>query len=176
MEDDMNARASPARMDIANRVWFEAMIEYNTRFDPPEPPILIENQVDGDPHPPIEFHYSNDMWHSEHVPPPTRKGLIHCNCVGNCSSEKNRLTCACFKAHQDRMLANRYEPVLIYNDDRRLRQPDLQFRIDECNDSCRCTDDCTNRVVQLGRKVAVNLCKTAEKGWGEFSSILVITK
>lgn len=36
----------------------------------------------------------------------------------------------------------------------------------ECNSSCGCSSSCTNRVVQKGRTVDVDLYKTKERGWG----------
>lgn len=41
-----------------------------------------------------------------------------------------------------------------------------RWNIFECNHRCDCSDNCKNRVVQWGRKVALDIFKTRERGWG----------
>ena len=41
----------------------------------------------------------------------------------------------------------------------------------ECNSKCSCGVDCTNRNVQKGRKVPLEIFMTAGKGWGMYQSI-----
>jgi hypothetical protein len=44
---------------------------------------------------------------------------------------------------------------------------DKDFAIYECNSSCSCSiNNCTNRVIQQGSHINMQLFKTAEKGWG----------
>lgn len=40
------------------------------------------------------------------------------------------------------------------------------YPIFECNKKCKCSSNCTNRVVQLGSKVNVCIYKTRKYGWG----------
>jgi hypothetical protein len=58
-----------------------------------------------------------------------------------------------------------------------LRGPVLESRapIYECHGSCACSEDCSNRVVERGRKVPLQVFRTGDgRGWGIFSLGTVI--
>ncbi|EIN14044.1 SET domain-containing protein [Punctularia strigosozonata HHB-11173 SS5] len=57
----------------------------------------------------------------------------------------------------------------MYQDNGRLKKDMHEYPIFECNYRCACYDECKNRVVQHGRKVALNIMKTPRKGWGVFA-------
>lgn len=168
IEDTFNARSDSAKKDAGNRLMFESWIQYNTMDDEPQAPVIrLENLIDTEPCPKMEFHYSNSMWLSNSVPPPTMKGLKHCDCVGSCSSPRNKDRCSCL-TRQKKMLKPYRDFTSLYDENKRLISPNDQFIINECNDLCGCDESCTNRVVQQGRKVKVKIAKTDGKGWGEF--------
>ncbi|TFK24558.1 SET domain-containing protein [Coprinopsis marcescibilis] len=158
---------------------FEAFILEHTVLDEPDaPPIKVINEVDHEPTPPWEFQYSNRMWHSDNVPPPDVKNLEGCDCIGGCDPRSK--TCKCLKKQMDAIAMvdaagaeGEEGPVLpmqhefAYDKAGRLRQPG--YPIFECNSLCGCDEDCRNRVVQNGRKVAVSIQKTEHKGWGVFA-------
>jgi histone-lysine N-methyltransferase SUV39H len=49
-----------------------------------------------------------------------------------------------------------------------LREDMLESRdpIYECHDSCKCSDKCSNRVVERGRKIPLEIFRTKDRGWG----------
>ncbi|PBK71342.1 SET domain-containing protein [Armillaria solidipes] len=169
LQDHINAMPLYTRMQPPMRLVFESMIRENTADDEPfAPPIVIENFVDDQPTPDWEFHYTNKMWHGDGVPPPDMKGLECCDCSGSCAKNKD---CAC----RQRQLRNANGTGLkdwIYDPQGRVRDECLLdgAPIFECNDLCRCEDDCRNRVVQNGRKIPIKIAKTEKKGWGVFYS------
>ncbi|KAK0473376.1 hypothetical protein IW261DRAFT_1504040 [Armillaria novae-zelandiae] len=169
LQDHINAMPLYTRMQDPMRLVFESMIRENTADDEPfAPPIVIENFVDDQPTPDWEFYYTNKLWHGDGVPPPDMKGLECCDCSGSCAKNKD---CAC----KQRQLRNANGTGLkdwIYDPQGRVRDECLLdgAPIFECNDLCRCDDDCRNRVVQNGRKIPIKIAKTEKKGWGVFYS------
>ncbi|OBZ68122.1 Histone-lysine N-methyltransferase, H3 lysine-9 specific [Grifola frondosa] len=165
LADRINAMSSAARragnMQVAV---FEAVISENTAEDEPRAPAIhIVNEVDHELTPPYEFYYSNLMWHGEGVPKPDHDGLRGCDCRGQCDPlNKN---CSCVKRQSEHFIGSGF----IY--DKRGRLKEHNYPIFECNELCGCDDDCPNRVVQRGRQYAINICKTANKGWGAFLTI-----
>ncbi|THH04749.1 hypothetical protein EW145_g5290 [Phellinidium pouzarii] len=152
--------------DVLRQV-FESVIMTNTTHDEPEAPyIRVINNIDDDPTPPFEFYYTNYLWHGEGVPPPDYDNLQGCTCIGKCNPRSK--TCACVKRQKAAITATGHTwDGFVYDKDGHLREHG--FPIFECNDACGCTDDCTNRVVQLGRKCLVDIVKTEKKGWGVFA-------
>ncbi|KAI0789158.1 SET domain-containing protein [Abortiporus biennis] len=161
--DHMNSVfATARRADDMQRKVFEAIISTNTAVDEPlAPPIHILNPVDSELTPPFEFHYSNTIWHSDHVPRPDVENLQGCDCRGVCDE---KVPCACLLRQQK---YSGSDIGFIYGSDKRLR--DHGYPIFECNAFCGCEEKCQNRVVQLGRQVEVNIQKTVKKGWGVFA-------
>lgn len=132
---------------IGLRTVLECYIQEHTGEDEPSSPhIRVKNDVDDDPTPPWEFHYSNKMWHGEGVPPPDISNLTSCDCSGKCN--RNSLTCPCITRQQ------RYTEdgsKFIYDDQGRLKL--FGYPIFECNDMCRCDDTCPNRVCSQSKRL-----------------------
>ncbi|KAK7692716.1 hypothetical protein QCA50_004349 [Cerrena zonata] len=164
--DYVNSLQPSMRTAETKRKIFKAIISKNTEQEEPNaPPIDIVNTVDNEPTPAYEFHYTNLMWHSENVGKPDFDALQGCGCRGVCNPKR----CACAKRQREQL---DYDPELkdygfVYDKNKRLRVH--QYPIFECNAFCGCDDDCQNRVVQNGRKVAIELRKTEFKGWGVFA-------
>lgn len=129
---------------------FEAMILKNTTRDERKaPPIQIINNVDDeDSTPPWEFHYSNEMWYDEDIPPPDYDGVEGCGCDGVC--DPTSATCACVK-RQERWTNGPEEdlpiPGFAYDADGCLKADNHTYPIFECNWKCRCDEDCPNKVI-----------------------------
>lgn len=164
LQDNINRWEESTRLLPQMRHVLQSAILENTADDEPDaPPIEIINNVDYEPTPPWEFHYSNKMWHTDGVPPPDVTMLTSCGCIGKCDPKSK--TCTCIKRQQQ--YASDVYPDFAYDKNRRLRLPG--YPIFECNDLCRCDDECRNRVVQHGRTVAISMSKTRDKGWGVFA-------
>ncbi|KAG5642946.1 hypothetical protein DXG03_001864 [Asterophora parasitica] len=143
-------------------------IQENTAEDEPDAPIIeIVNDVDSDPTPPWEFHYSNKMWLGDDVPATDVTQLVSCNCMGKCDPKSK--TCACILRQQKYCVD--VTPDFVYDTRGRLKPACVGYPIFECNDLCGCGDECRNRVVQHGRQCAVKIQKTEEKGWGVFAGM-----
>ncbi|OSD07078.1 SET domain-containing protein [Trametes coccinea BRFM310] len=167
LHDRMNSLPLAARQAGNMQVLvFEAEIRANTAADEPDaPPVYIVNDVDDEPTPPLEFYYSNLMWHGEGVPKPDHENLQGCDCVGPCDPTSR--TCACVK--RQRKYWDGGSNGFIYDRKGKLREH--EYPIFECNMNCGCSEDCPNRVIQNGRQsdVFIAICKTANKGWGVFA-------
>lgn len=142
IEDELNHLPLYARRaDNMQRKVFEAIIAENTADDEPfAPPIHLINNVDEELSPPIEFHYTNLMWHGDGVPLPNFVELPHCDCEGG-KCDPTSETCACVRRQSEYMDG---ATGFIFDEHGRLQfhgQP-----IFECNALCGCTDDCPNRV------------------------------
>ncbi|KAF9462519.1 hypothetical protein BDZ94DRAFT_1165708 [Collybia nuda] len=162
LQDHINCWSPIAQRFPGLRTVLECYIQENTADDEPDAPLIeIINDVDDDPTPPWEFHYSNKMWHGEGVPPPDVSRLTSCGCTGKCDPKSK--TCACLKRQQH------YTGEADFAYDAKGRLKLIDYPIFECNDLCGCDEECRNRVVQHGRKCSVNIKKTEEKGWGVFA-------
>ncbi len=99
-------------------------------------------------------------------------------------------TCACLRraaecypyadSHYQRMFAKKKDssgvdvpafentPIeFVYDDNGRLtNHVPVGTPVFECNDLCGCSEHCTNRVVQKGKKAPLAFAKTEKKGWG----------
>ncbi len=179
LHDRLNALPPSARHASNLQAIFEAEIAANTAEDEPNaPPIRVINDVDDEPTPPMEFYYSNLMWHSTDVPRPDFDALKGCGCIGACNPLSK--TCACVRRqreHCDGMHA------FLYDHKGKLKTH--EYPIFECNINCGCSDDCPNRVcdfihsmnacnltgfqiIQHGRQYGIAIRKTASKGWGKW--------
>jgi Pre-SET motif len=146
LQDHINRWPESAKLHPELRHVLQSAIEQNTSEDEPDAPhIEIINNVDHEPTPPWEFHYSNKMWHTDGVPPPDVTRLINCGCRGKCDPKSK--TCACIKRQQE--YASDVYPDFAYDKNGRLRLPG--YPIFECNDLCGCDDECRNRVCSFFR-------------------------
>jgi histone-lysine N-methyltransferase SUV39H len=145
IQDHINNQPEEVRMLSEIREVFEAMILENTADDEREaPPIVIQNDVDEEPTPPWEFWYSNKMWHGKGVPDPDLKNLKGCDCRGACNP-KNK-ACACAQ-RQCQVIGDIKASEFAYDKNGRLKFPG--FPIFECNNTCWCGPECSNRVCRL---------------------------
>ena len=146
IQDHINSQPEEVRMLGELREVFEAMILENTADDERDaPPIMVQNNVDGEPTPPWEFWYSNKMWHGAGVPDPDMKNLKGCDCLGGCNP-KNK-ACACAQ-RQFQVIGDKKASEFAYDKNGRLKFPG--FPIFECNNTCLCGPECMNRVCCLG--------------------------
>jgi histone-lysine N-methyltransferase SUV39H len=181
LQDRVNALPQSYRDSPQATVLFEAMIDEAMDDELGAPPISIINEVTDEGAPPWEFVYTNQMWYGEGVPPPDVKNLKSCGCVGRCDPKSKKCGCAKRQHHHlKRYIANDTIPDIwhgrpfMYDS-----KGSLQFfgmPIFECNDFFGCDEDCPNRVVQRGRRYAINIKRTELKGWGVFNGAKRIPK
>ncbi|XP_037041398.1 histone-lysine N-methyltransferase Su(var)3-9-like isoform X2 [Bradysia coprophila] len=113
--------------------------------------ITVENNVDFEMAP-STFKYINDCVAGEGVTI-LDDPLIGCECQNGCSLKSN----CCGK-----QLGSEY----AYTSVRSIRLPQGNA-VFECNKLCKCGPECTNRVVQQGRKHSLTIFKTSNgRGWG----------
>ncbi|KAM5531648.1 hypothetical protein V8D89_014700 [Ganoderma adspersum] len=163
LHDRLNALSPSARHASNLQAIFEAEIAANTAEDEPNaPPIRVINDVDDEPTPPMEFYYSNLMWHSTNVPRPDFDALKGCGCVGACDPLSK--TCACARRQREH-----HDGTVGFLYDQKGKLINHEYPIFECNINCGCSDNCPNRVIQHGRQYEIAIRKTASKGWGVFA-------
>lgn len=113
--------------------------------------IQVENNIDLEG-PPDSFAYTNKYIPGDGVIIPNDPP-IGCACKKNCLSSDECCN----------QLAGRDSGV--YNADKTIKVS-VGTPIYECNKKCKCSSECSNRVVQLGSKVNVCIYKTKKCGWG----------
>ncbi|KAN0087812.1 histone-lysine N-methyltransferase [Tylopilus felleus] len=172
LQDHMNKfPASFRESDVARRI-FEAHIQ-EAMVNEPEAPLIeiFDNNIGEEVTPRWEFHYTNEMWCGEGVPPPDVRNLEGCGCVGRCDPKSGK--CACARRQLKWVQAYINEDIIpptwpgspfVYDHKGMLQR--FECPIFECNQFCRCDEDCSNRVVQNGRKWPVHIVRTMHKGWG----------
>ncbi|KAF8591935.1 SET domain-containing protein [Ramaria rubella] len=145
---------------------FESMMEENTADDEPlSPCIEIYSSKGGPVTPPWEFYYTNRIFLGEGVPRSNKKDLKGCDCIGPCDPKSR--TCACVKRQMAWTGGDKSIKGFLYNKKGKLLDPG--YPVFECNDTCECSDECMNRVIQHGRKSAISIMLTKGKGWGVFA-------
>ena len=123
-------------------------------------PILCVNNVDNKK--PLEFEYTNELVSFDIDLNETSEIVDCCECTDNCN---DKTKCFCWQKTQKfaRLESNMVKNVGYKG--RRLEQR-VNTGIFECNSKCKCNHRCTNRLVQYGIKVRLELFKTYNKGWG----------
>ncbi|NWI18428.1 SETB1 methyltransferase, partial [Crypturellus soui] len=127
-------------------------------------PLSCVNEIDGTPPPQVAYSkeripgkgvYINTSW----------EFLVGCDCRDGC---RDKSKCAC---HQLTVQATGCTPGGQINPNsgyqyKRLEEC-LPTGVYECNKRCKCNVNmCTNRLVQHGLQVRLQLFKTQNKGWG----------
>jgi histone-lysine N-methyltransferase SETDB1 len=110
------------------------------------------------------FDYSKVRLPIEDVPLNSETSLLDCcDCIDGC---RDRLKCSCWrKTIEATLITNKMLTNVGYNH-RKLHNV-LNTGIFECNINCKCDERCSNRVVQNGISVRLQLFKVSnEKGWG----------
>ena len=129
------------------------------------PPVVLFNDVDEDPCPPVAFEFIPRYKFTEGVVDFVSENTdfwAGCSCEGGMCKKD----CSCI---QD----NGYHGKMFYDKHGRLTLNDnVNSVIHECNKRCSCGENCLNRVVQRGRKIPLEIFKTEKKGWGKELSYL----
>ena len=125
-------------------------------------PISCVNCIDEQK--PDEIEYSNKRVPLEGVPLNTNgENMEGCECLDNC---RDRSKCACWKkTFEATLFANEQMNTNVGYRGRRLPEM-VTTGIFECNSKCKCDCRCSNRVVQNGISIRLQLFKTPNKGWG----------
>ncbi|XP_018652007.1 putative histone-lysine n-methyltransferase, setb1 [Schistosoma mansoni] len=93
------------------------------------------------------------------------KFLVCCDCTDNC---RDRTKCACQQLTVEASSLTNPNGLVDSQAGYRYRRLS-QFTVGgvyECNSNCQCDRRCSNRVVQQGLWVRLQVFKTARKGWG----------
>jgi hypothetical protein len=132
----------------------------------PGPPVTLVNEVDDEPSPPVDFEFITSLRLGKNVPEYDDGFTFGCECpVSGCVDPTE---CTDLIELQDG------HRQFAYNKHGR-NITDNQLAIFECNHMCSCGPSCSNRVVQRGRKIPLEIFKTKDKGWGELTVIRPLT-
>jgi euchromatic histone-lysine N-methyltransferase len=113
-------------------------------------PVCLVNEVD-DEKGPIHFTYMTKLNYGNLLS--SMQKMQGCNCASVCLPGDNNCTCTHRNAGD---LPYSASGILV------SRMPMLY----ECNDSCTCSHNCRNRVVQKGTQIHFEVFKTGDRGWG----------
>lgn len=133
--------------------------ELNKQRDGTDDIIYVENEVDTAP-PPLDFNYICSNRYARGIPNPSHPdisgSLCGCECyyLGRKCGPKSEYCCA-------HMAGSKF----AYSPAGKVRVPP-GTPIYECNAKCSCPSDCSNRIVQLGRKIPLCIFRTVGRGWG----------
>jgi histone-lysine N-methyltransferase SUV39H len=133
--------------------------ELNKQRDGTDDIIYVENDVDMVP-PPTDFIYACSNLYTEGVPNPSNpelsSSLCGCECyyLGRKCGPKSEYCCA-------HMAGSKF----AFTPAGKVKVPP-GTPIYECNAKCSCPSDCSNRIVQLGRKIPLCIFRTRGRGWG----------
>lgn len=133
--------------------------ELNKQRDGTDDIIYVENELDMVP-PPSDFNYICSNIYSDGVPNPSSPDLSNslcgCECyyLGRKCGPKSEYCCAHMAGFK-----------FAYTPAGKVKVPP-GTPIYECNAKCSCPSDCTNRIVQLGRKIPLCIFRTNGRGWG----------
>ena len=112
-------------------------------------PICLVNEVD-DEKGPTHFTYTTKLTYGN---PNSMRNTQGCKCASVCLPGDNNCSCMHRNAGD---LPYSASGILV------SRMPMLY----ECNDSCTCSQNCRNRVVQKGTQIRFEVFKTGDRGWG----------
>ncbi|KAJ9070205.1 hypothetical protein DSO57_1010899 [Entomophthora muscae] len=121
------------------------------------PVVSVYNDIDKSG-PPENFTAINQNVFREGVIQPAGQA-VGCTCNRDCRLKPESTSCSCNHLQQTKSLYPTYSGKGL-----------LKFKtnnvIYECNSKCACPPSCTNRTVQNGRQVKIQIFKTEDKGWG----------
>uniref|UniRef100_A0A0E0LIL3 Histone-lysine N-methyltransferase n=1 Tax=Oryza punctata TaxID=4537 RepID=A0A0E0LIL3_ORYPU len=113
-------------------------------------PVCLVNEVD-DEKGPSHFNYTTKLNYRNSLS--SMRKMQGCNCASVCLPGDNNCSCTHRNAGD---LPYSASGILV------SRMPMLY----ECNDSCTCSHNCRNRVVQKGSQIHFEVFKTGDRGWG----------
>ncbi|RCV10094.1 hypothetical protein SETIT_2G084500v2 [Setaria italica] len=113
-------------------------------------PICLVNEVD-DEKGPTNFTYTTKLTYGNSLS--SMRKMQGCKCTSVCLPGDNNCSCMHRNAGD---LPYSASGILV------SRMPMLY----ECNDSCTCSQNCRNRVVQKGTQIRFEVFKTGDRGWG----------
>ncbi|CAN6173091.1 unnamed protein product [Urochloa humidicola] len=113
-------------------------------------PVCLVNEVD-DEKGLIDFTYTNKLNYGNLLS--SMRKMQGCKCASVCLPGDNNCSCTHRNAGD---LPYSASGIIV------SRMPMLY----ECNDSCTCSHNCRNRVVQKGTQIHFEVFKTGDRGWG----------
>ncbi|KAF8750918.1 SET protein [Rhizoctonia solani] len=165
--DLVNSMPDSYRKSIGVRAVFEAYMDDAMRLtEPCASAIQVENMVDSEPCPPWEFVYYNTMLYGTNVPKPDLDALEGCDCLGPCDPENQ--DCSCVR-RQERYYAEYGGDMDGTTGFGCAEDGTIKYQngaVFGCNSKCSCDLECSNKVLQQGRKYDISIRKTKGKGWG----------
>jgi histone-lysine N-methyltransferase SUV39H len=91
------------------------------------------------------------------VTAPDENFMVGCSCEGGNCADEEACTCVGNDDTEGRHVSYTLDGKII----------DFSRKvIYECNSKCGCGEECTNRVVQCGRQILLEIYKTPNRGWG----------
>ena len=155
LQDYMNMLPATFRNSDVGRRIFEAHIQEAMINEPDGPLIeIFDNNIGDEVTPQWEFHYTNEMWYADGVPPPDVKNLESCGCIGRCNPKSGKCACArrqlkWVQRYIDEEIIPEMWPGSPFVYDHKGKLQRLECPIFECNRFCSCDDNCPNRVRSL---------------------------
>lgn len=123
---------------------YTMMIREATPLEFASPDIVIENTYNPEvePCPPFEFLWTNNLLLGHNVPASAGQ-TQGCDCCGPCDPYSE--TCTCIKRQKKYLTELELtDGGFLYEADGTLK--DNQYPIFECNETCGCSEKCSNRV------------------------------
>ncbi|CAE6451832.1 unnamed protein product [Rhizoctonia solani] len=168
--DLVNSMPESYRKNVGVRAVFEAYMDDAMRLtEPCASAIPVENMVDSEPCPPWEFVYYNTMVYGTNVPKPDLDALEGCDCLGPCDPENQ--DCSCVR-RQEQYYAEYGGDMDGTTGFGCAEDGTIKYQngaVFGCNSKCSCDLECSNKVLQQGRKYDIAIRKTKGKGWGVFA-------
>ncbi|CAL4102200.1 unnamed protein product, partial [Meganyctiphanes norvegica] len=155
---------------------FEFSVDVNTEWEPTRKSFYLEDISVGEENVPIscvnsldesqpaKLTYSTVRLPTKSVPLNLNPAfMVGCDCKDDC---QNSLKCACHQLtiQSTRFCGSDMNEEAGYKNRRLYEQ--VATGIWECNQNCKCSTQCLNRVVQFPLRVKLQLFKTAQRGWG----------
>lgn len=161
---DSHARSDRDSLEYTSLCTYKELLmdwqyELNKQRDGTDDIIYVENNLDMTA-PPTDFNYVCSNVYAAGVPNPSNpdlsSSLCGCECyyLGRKCGPKSEFCCA-------HMAGSRF----AYTPAGKVKVPP-GTPIYECNTKCSCPSDCSNRIVQLGRKIPLCIFRAEGRGWG----------